>query len=194
MTNTKMYSWFIATLLFGVLAFPSRSEEKVKASFQPGRNSVTFKGAGLNLKGDLFLPPEFDKKKKYAAIVFDGPMTGLKEQVAGLYAKKLSDSGFVTLSFDHRFYGESEGMPRQMEAPNKKVEDNKDAITYLLSLPFVDKNKIGAIGICAGGGYMAKTAALDKRIRVFAGVAAAYHDSSMYGQWFGALSDYGKVR
>jgi fermentation-respiration switch protein FrsA (DUF1100 family) len=87
--------------------FPDRSEEKVKpaAAFQSGRNSVTFKSAGLKLKSDLYLPQKSDKRQKYAAILFDGPMTGLKDEVAGRYAKKLSDSGFVTLAFDHRFYG-----------------------------------------------------------------------------------------
>ncbi|MDP2865645.1 MAG: alpha/beta hydrolase [Elusimicrobiota bacterium] len=187
MNKTRRYKWFAAAPLLLAFALPGGSQAAVKtdAAFQPGRNSVIFKSAGSKLKGDLYLPSDFNNKKKYAAILFDGPMTGLKDQVAGLYARKMSDRGFITLAFDHRFYGESEGMPRQMEAPGKKVEDNKNAVTYLLTLPFIDGSKVGAIGICAGGGYMAKTAAEDNRVKVFAGVAAAYHDSSLYEKWFG---------
>jgi fermentation-respiration switch protein FrsA (DUF1100 family) len=184
MKSVFEFKRLILFLLIVINGHASFSQNEA-AGFKVGRNVVTFNSDGLMLKGYLYLPKEFDANKKYTAIIFDGPMTGLKDQVAGLYAQKLSDSGFVTLSFDHSFYGESEGMPRQMETPNRKVEDNRNAVTYLLSIPFVNKDEIIGIGICAGGGYMAKTVALDKRIKKFVGVAGAYQDSSMYKAWFG---------
>ncbi|WP_261300731.1 alpha/beta hydrolase [Paenibacillus andongensis] len=146
---------------------------------------ISFQADGLTVVGQVFLPQSAVRGGKLPALVFEGPMTGLKDQVVEVYAKKLADAGFLTLTFDHRFYGESQGEPRQFEAPGKKVEDLRDAVTYLLSRNDVDPEYIGAVGICAGGGFMAKAAALDKRIKALATVAGFYHDPNVMKAWLG---------
>jgi fermentation-respiration switch protein FrsA (DUF1100 family) len=118
-------------------------------------------------------------------VVVDGPQSSVKEQVSGNYARQLTQAGLVALAFDHQGYGESEGLPRQDESPAKKVQDLHHAVTYLLSLPFVDGAKIGALGICSGGGYSAKAASEDPRIAAFVGVAGFYHDPQVFEQWLG---------
>lgn len=136
-----------------------------KVSFLRSNNIV--------LVGNLFLPKDFDISKKYPAIISVHPAGSVKEQSAGLYAHKLAEQGFVTLAYDSTYAGESGGTPFLSEAPYERVEDIRYAVDYLVTLPFVDENKIGALGICAGGGYVIATAPTERRIRAVAGVSAA---------------------
>ncbi|MFX9593194.1 alpha/beta hydrolase, partial [Acinetobacter baumannii] len=80
------------------------------------------------------------------------PGGGVKEQTAGLYASKLAEQGFIAIAFDASFQGESTGLPRQLENPYIRTEDISAVIDYLTTLSYVDQNRIGAMGICAGGG------------------------------------------
>lgn len=136
------------------------------------QKSVTFKNNILNMAGNLYLPEGFDENKKYPAIVSVHPGGGVKEQTAGLYAQKLSDNGFVALAFDASCQGESEGEPRLLEDPNARVEDVRCAVDYLTTLPYVDQEKIGTLGICAGGGYVVSAAPTERRIKAVATVSA----------------------
>ncbi len=169
-----MYALLLLLVVNGTYA------QKKATKFVSGKNNITFISKGVKLIGTLYLPPNYDASKKYAAVIFDGPASGLKDQVVGLYAKKIAETGFVTLAYDHRFYGESEGLPRQLEAPSKKVEDNKSAMDYISKLAFVDKNNIAGIGICAGGGIMSTTVAEDKRFKTYIGIAGYYGDTSAF--------------
>jgi uncharacterized protein len=154
--------------------------QKNETKFVAGKNKIIFLSKGTKIVGDLYLPANYDANKKYPAVIFDGPASGLKDQVVGVYAKKIAENGFVTLAYDHRFYGESEGVPRQFEAPSKKVEDNKSAMDYVSSLAFVDNKNIAGIGICAGGGIMFKSVAEDKRFKTYIGIAGYYNDTSSF--------------
>src|SRR5882724_6278541 len=110
------------------------------------KEKIQFKSDGLVLAGNLYKPKNFDSSKKYAAIVTGGSLTSVKEQMAGAYAEKLAEKGFITLAFDYRNYGESQGQPRQYENPSFKLKDLESAVTYLLSLPYV--YVAGALGVC----------------------------------------------
>lgn len=125
------------------------------------------------LVGNMFLPKDFDATRRYPSILSVHPAGSVKEQSAGLYAHRLAERGFVTLAFDAAYAGESGGTPHYSEAPYERVEDIRYAIDYLVTLPFIDEHRIGALGICAGGGYVIATAPTDRRIRSVAGVSAA---------------------
>lgn len=130
---------------------------------------VTFQNKiGINLVGNVHYPSGFDSSKKYPAIVTIGPAGASKEQAAGLYAKKLAEQGFVTIAFDSSYQGESGGLPRFREDPNARVEDVRGAVDYLTTLPYIDENRIGALGICAGGGYVITAAMTERRIKAVA--------------------------
>lgn len=126
----------------------------------------------INLVGNLFLPKNFDINKKYPAIISIHPAGSVKEQSSGLYAYKLAQKGFITLAFDSTYAGESGGVPHASEMPYERIEDIRYAIDYLVTLPFVDENKIGALGLCAGGGYVIAAAPTERRIKALAGVSA----------------------
>ena len=138
--------------------------------YQEGKK-VTFKKLGLNIAGLLFLPNNFDVKNKYPAIVVTHPGGGVKEQCSSLYAWNLAKNGYVALAFDASHQGESEGLPRYLEDPTSRVEDIRSAVDFLVSLKYVDENKIGAMGICAGAGYTMNAIQTDLRIKAAAGIS-----------------------
>jgi len=111
-----------------------------------------------------------------AALVFAGPLTSVKEQATGNYAVAMAARGFVTLTFDHRHFGESDGFPRQYEHPGRKVDDFRAAFGFLAGRPEVDPDRIGAVGICVGAGYLAPAVAGDDRVKAWGAVAGFFHD------------------
>lgn len=126
---------------------------------------VKFKNRNWNTVAHLHLPDNFDESQKYPAIVCVHPGSSVKEQTAGLYAGKLASKGFIAVAYDASFQGESGGEPRYLEDPATRVEDIRYAVDYLITLNFVDKEHIGLLGICAGGGYAANAAMTEKRIK-----------------------------
>ena len=137
------------------------------------KRKVNFQSEGLNVDGNLFKPQNFKEvDASLPAILVAGAMTGVKEQVAGQYAERIAKDGYVTLALDHRHFGESEGDPRQHEDPAKKMEDFKNAISFLSSLKGVDRERIGVCGISMGGGYVLQLAAFDRRVKAVSIVAS----------------------
>jgi len=126
----------------------------------------------ITISAVIHFPQGFDEGRKHPAIVVAHPGGGVKEQTAGLYARKLAEEGFVTIAFDASYQGESTGEPRQLENPYIRTEDISAVIDYLTTLPYVDSDRIGAMGICAGGGYTANTAINDRRIKAVGTVSA----------------------
>src|SRR5215467_7415782 len=127
---------------------------------------------GITLVGDLRVP---SPGSRAPGLVFTGPFTGVRDQVTGLYAERLAAAGYVTLAFDHRNFGESQGQPRRHEDPQGKLADLRAAVSFLRARPEVDPKRVGAVGICLGGGYALRFAAFDPRVKVFAGIAGAYN-------------------
>lgn len=125
----------------------------------------------MDVVGNLFIPKGSDLDQKHPAIVVGHPMGAVKEQSANVYASHMAERGFITLSIDLSFWGESAGDPRNAVSPDIYAEDFSAAVDYLGTQPFVDREQIGAIGICGSGSFVISAAKIDPRIKAIATVS-----------------------
>ena len=146
---------------------------------------IEFTSEGKTVVGNLFYPPNFDANKQYPAVIVSGSWTTVKEQMAGLYAKKLAQQGYITLAFDFRNFGESQGQMRFHEQPLEKVKDIKHAVSYLQQLEVVNPDRVGTLGICAGAMYTLMAASEDSRIKSVVTVASWLHDAEAVKLFYG---------
>lgn len=133
---------------------------------------VSFKNRSIDIVGNLHLPDDFDEQRNYPAIVLTTPGSSVKEQIGGIYAGRLASHGFVALTFDPSYQGESGGEPRDLEDPAARVEDIRCAVDYLVTQSFVDEGRLGLLGICAGGGYAIHAAVTEHRFKAVGTVVA----------------------
>ena len=133
---------------------------------------VTFKNQyQMNVVGNLYIPKDLNHSARNPAIIVGHPMGAVKEQSSNLYAQKLAEQGFVTLSLDLSFWGESEGQPRNAVLPDVYAEDFSAAVDYLGTRPFVDRQRIGVLGICGSGSFVISAAKIDPRMKAIATVS-----------------------
>lgn len=150
----------------------SNGADNFYASDQVTVEKVTFKNQyGMDVTGNLFVPKNLDRNAKNPAMVVGHPMGAVKEQSANLYAAKMAERGFVTLSLDLSFWGESAGEPRNAVAPDIYAEDFSAAVDYLRAQNYVDRERIGALGICGSGSFVISAAKIDPRIKAVATVS-----------------------
>ncbi|MEC1177876.1 alpha/beta hydrolase [Metasolibacillus meyeri] len=135
--------------------------------------NIKFNANGIQVAGILNVPNNAEKNKSLPAIVCVHPGSSCKDQTAGIYGAKLAELGYVTLAFDASYQGESGGEPRYTESPAARVEDISYAVDYLTTLDFVDEERIGVLGVCAGGGYAANAAMTERRIKAVGTVVGA---------------------
>ena len=136
------------------------------------------KQLGTRMAGLLRLPAGFNLSQNYPAVVVTGPMLSVKEQAQSVYAERLTNAGFVTLVFDGTYFGESEGEPRQQELPDVKESDIEGAVDYLVSLPYIDNDRIGGLGICGSGSYMSVAGVMKPRLKAITAIVPAIADIS----------------
>ena len=185
-----------AGVALGPALWAARSSEGAELNNQSdkglaqGRNmkSIQFKNGAITMAGNLHLPEGFDTARHYAAIVVVHPGGGVKEQTAGLYAQRLAEQGFVALAFDASHQGASGGEPRFLDDPMKRVGDIYSAVDYLTSLSYVDANRIGALGICAGSGAAIKAASMERRIKAVSTVSGVDVGAATRKGWEGKAS------
>ena len=133
---------------------------------------VTFTNRlGISLVADLYVPKGLDRSKRHAALVVGPPYGAVKEQTSGLYAQTLAERGFVTVAHDPSYVGESGGQPHGIASADAFVEDFSAAVDFLGTLAFVDRERIGLLGVCGSGGFGLAAAEIDPRIKAVATVS-----------------------
>lgn len=134
--------------------------------------TVKFKNIyGMEVTGTLFTPRNMEAGKKYDALIVGHPFAAVRQQAANLYATKMAEAGFVALSFDQSFWGESAGTPRGAVLPDVYAENFSAAVDFLGMRAFVDREKIGVIGVCGSGGFAIAATKMDPRIKALATVS-----------------------
>ncbi len=176
----KLTFWGYLTTIMGVIFMSTHVMAQSKPAdadnfYQPQNvavEKVTFPSQyKMNVAGNLYLPKNLDQSKKHPAIIVGHPMGAVKEQSANLYAIKMAENGFVTLSVDLLFWGESEGQPRNLVSPDMYSETFSAAVDYLGTKSFVDKKRIGVIGICGSGSFAISAAKIDPRLKAIATIS-----------------------
>ncbi|MCB2024227.1 MAG: alpha/beta hydrolase [Ottowia sp.] len=133
--------------------------------------TVSIKTPYWDIAADLYFPPNFDDKKTYPAVITAHPIGSCKEQTSGnVYGKALAEAGFVAIAFDRSTQGSSGGAPRYVEDPVLAVEDIRCVVDYAVTLPFVDAERIGILGICGGGGYVLNAVMTERRLKAVASI------------------------
>lgn len=132
---------------------------------------VNYKIKDITIAANVYTPANYDPTKKYTAIVVAHPNGGVKEQVAGLYAQRLAEQGYITIAADAAYQGGSGGTPRYVDKPANRIEDIYGMADFISQYKGVDTSKLGLLGICGGGGYSLKAAQADKRFKAVATVS-----------------------
>lgn len=125
----------------------------------------------MDVAGNLFLPKNLNENVRHPAIIVGHPMGAVKEQSADLYATKMAEQGFVALSVDLAFWGGSAGEPRNAVSPDMYAETFSAAVDFLGTRPFVDRERIGVIGICGSGSFAISAAKIDPRLKAIATIS-----------------------
>ena len=154
------------------------SATKAETNMETQKVVFVNKQLGTRMAGLLRLPAGFNLSQNYPAVVVTGPMLSVKEQAQSVYAEWLTAAGFVTLVFDGTYFGESEGEPRQQELPDVKESDIEGAVDFLVSLPYVDNDRIGGLGICGSGSYMSVAGVKEPRLKAITAIVPAIADIS----------------
>lgn len=129
---------------------------------------VSYKLNGIEISANVHTPANYDPSHKYPAVVVAHPNGGVKEQVAGLYAQRLAEQGYITIAADAAYQGASGGLPRNVDKPANRIEDIHGMADFITQYAGVDVNQLAFLGICGGGGYSLKAAQTDKRFKAIA--------------------------
>ena len=148
------------------LAYEGAMTENTKG--QVNLRPVTYKLNGLDISANVYTPADYDASKKYPTIVVAHPNGGVKEQVAGLYAQRLAEQGYITITADAAYQGASGGQPRNVDKPANRIEDIHGMADFISQYAGVDTARLGLLGICGGGGYSLAAAQTDKRFKSIA--------------------------
>ena len=129
------------------------------------RKDITFLSKELRCSGWLYVPDDLKAGVKAPAIVMATGFTGVKEAILPDFATRFVNAGFVTMVFDYRYFGDSEGEPRSQNFPLELVEDCRNAITWVSDQPEVDSQRIGIWGTSYGGGLVLYVGTYDRRVK-----------------------------
>ena len=159
-----------------VLSLPVKGADMTNGNFYKSDRvdvqKVTFKNQyRMTVAGNLFIPKSLNRSAKNPAIIVGHPMGAVKEQSSNLYAQKLAERGFITLAIDQSFWGESDGQPRNVVAPDIYAEAFSAAVDYLGAQAAVDRERIGVLGICGSGSFVISAAKIDPRMKAIATVS-----------------------
>lgn len=180
LTHTLLLASLLTAISGGIMAADYRNNPFTLAydgalsqnvTGQVNIHPVRYPLHGLTIAANVYTPANYDPAKKYPALVVAHPNGGVKEQVAGLYAQRLAEQGYITIAADAAYQGASGGLPRHVDKPANRIEDIHGMADFISQYAGVDSERLGLLGICGGGGYSLVAAETDKRFKSVATVS-----------------------
>src|ERR671914_59329 len=130
------------------------------------RQDIEFDAEGVTLRGWLYLPDGVTGP--VPTVVMAHGFSAVKEMYLDSYAEVFAAGGLGALVFDNRNFGASDGEPRYEIDPWAQIRDYRHAITYMQTLPGIDRGRIGVWGSSYSGAHVIVLGAIDKRIKAVA--------------------------
>ncbi len=124
------------------------------------RSDVTFQSAGTRCAAWLYRPEESGGGPTPCIVLAHG-FSGVRDQRLDAYAERFAQAGLTALVFDYRYFGDSDGEPRQLLDIRRQLEDWRAAIAYARTLEGVDPARIAIWGSSFSGGHVMSLAARD---------------------------------
>lgn len=129
------------------------------------KESILFSSEGVQCAAHLYWPTTLAAEQKVPVVVMAHGFSLVKEAYLPKYADEFTKAGLAVFAFDYRFFGESEGSPRQQLIPGEQIKDYRNAITFVSQHPRIDTSRIGIWGTSYSGGHVLHTAAVDRRVK-----------------------------
>jgi fermentation-respiration switch protein FrsA (DUF1100 family) len=127
------------------------------------RQDIEFNVDGVVLRGWLYVPDA--RTVPHPTVVMAHGFAGLKEMYLDRFAEAFAEAGLASLVLDNRNFGASGGEPRHEIDPWQQVSDYRAAITYAVTRPEVDGDRIGIWGSSYSGGHVLVVGAIDRRVK-----------------------------
>ncbi|MBF5003893.1 alpha/beta hydrolase [Diaphorobacter caeni] len=125
---------------------------------------ITFPSDGLKLSAILNVPSELSaSEKRPAIVVLHGFGSNKEDGMVQLACRLFERLGYVTLRFDMRGCGQSEG-ERARVICLEQVSDTRNAVSFLSEHPQVNADAIAVMGHSFGAAVAVYAAGVDQRI------------------------------
>jgi uncharacterized protein len=146
---------------------------------------INFFSEGYKLDGTIYLPDDYKPGEKRPAIIPNSGYQGINEFYPKLFARNLTEAGYVCLGFDYRGFAKSEGFQGRVIL-DEQVEDIRNAITFLSLQDEVDSERIGLLGWGMGASNVVRVTAKDKRVKAVAALNGFYDGE----RWLRSIHSY----
>ncbi|HWD65788.1 MAG TPA: alpha/beta fold hydrolase [Solirubrobacteraceae bacterium] len=126
------------------------------------RRDVHFSSGEERCHAWLYLPlaPSPDAPPPPVIVMAHG-LGAVKTLRLAAFAERFQEAGYACLVFDYRYFGDSDGEPRELLSIRRQREDWRAAVAFARSLPEVDSARVVVWGTSFGGGHAIATAADD---------------------------------
>jgi dienelactone hydrolase len=126
------------------------------------REDHTFFSKGTPCAGWLYAPQQVSKPP---VVVMAHGLGGVRHARLPAFAERFAQNGMAVFLFDYRYFGDSQGTPRQLIIPFRQLDDWQAAIAFVRTLLQVNSKEMALFGTSFSGGHVMVTASRHPSIK-----------------------------